>query len=205
MPVYVTCLMCGATIQRSPSNVRKYEYCSSACRRRGRASTPTLSTDGLTALLPLYGQHNAIVAHAVVDASDAAWAGQWRWGYHHGYAERVDLSGERPQTVALHRELLGLPRVSDGRQGDHINRNRLDDRRSNLRIVPKGKNPQNMGNRRGTSSQYRGVSWSSKMRKWLVQVNVNGRSKYFGVFDSEEAAAERARAVRREHMPYAID
>lgn len=204
MPVQRTCFLCGSAFTFPPSQNRK--YCSLRCSsQKFLVPEPILSPDGLTASIPLLSQRGDVRAHAIVDAADAAWAGQWRWSQHHGYAERGESIDGKLVVIALHRELLGLPRVSDGRQGDHINRNRLDDRRSNLRIVPKGKNPQNMGNKRGTSSQYRGVSWSAKMKKWLVQVNINGRSKYFGVFDSEEDAAKRAQEVRRLHMPYAVD
>jgi len=39
------------------------------------------------------------------------------------------------------------------------------------------------------TSPFRGVSWDSNTRKWRSQVNVDGKVKYLGRFDDEEAAA----------------
>lgn len=198
MPVHVTCLACGATVRKSPSRVLKRSFCSEPCRVQGRAPLPPIMQDDGSALIPLLARDDVtVVAHAVVDADDAAWAGQWVWRLHpHGYATR--------QGSDMHRELLGLS-ARDGMEGDHINRNRLDNRRANLRALPKGKNPQNMSSRAGASSPYRGVDWCKVMKKWRAQIRINGKATYLGCFATEEEAAKVALAARRLHMPYAVD
>lgn len=104
----------------------------------------------------------------------------------------------------LHRLLLGLAH-GDKREGDHRNRNRLDYRRQNLRIVSKGANGQNVSSSRGATSHYRGVSWVKAISKWMARVETNGKSMYLGVFANETEAAEVARVARKRLLPYATD
>jgi hypothetical protein len=104
----------------------------------------------------------------------------------------------------MHRLILGLP-VGDPRLGDHINRNRLDNRRSNLRIVDRAGNGQNVGSRAGSTSSFRGVSWDSRNRKWSAQCMLRQKLYHLGRYTSEIEAARAAAAFRAEHMPFAVE
>ena len=159
--------------------------------------------------IPLFARDGAIRAYAVIDAADADWVNQWSWRLtNKGYAARSVRIEGRPGSVRLHRALLGLTR-GDGMEGDHINRDRLDNRRSNLRALPKGLNAQNTGGWRHSSSQYRGVSWNKKDGKWTAQIRVGTRADSrlmnLGRFHSEIEAAECAQAARLRLMPYAVE
>jgi hypothetical protein len=39
-----------------------------------------------------------------------------------------------------------------------------------------------------TSSQYKGVTWHKRDRKWTAAIRVNGKRKYLGYFNTENAA-----------------
>lgn len=153
---------------------------------------------GYTAI-PLHDRHGEIKAFAVVDHGDAHLASK-RWSPHgDGYAVRYAAVNGRQTSILLHREILGL-RPGDGTQVDHINGNRLDCRRANLRIGTHSLNAQNVPLRGGTSS-YRGVCWhDGKSRAYAT---LNGRQHNLGRFEREEDAAEAARAFRAQHMPFA--
>jgi len=160
-----------------------------------------------TVLIPLRRRDGSIRAYAIVDAVDAEWVNQWRWSLHaHGYA----MSTQRGRKIPLHRALLGLS-TGDGLEGDHINRNKLDYRRVNLRAITKKGNSQNVPSRAGSASQYRGVSRSSSGRgkPWLVRVGIwTGAATYHhygGAFDDEAHAAAVARFMRAQLLPDAID
>lgn len=149
-------------------------------------------------LIPLRRRDGSVRAYAIVDAVDAEWVNQWRWHLStSGYAQR-GTNG-----YLMHRELLGLSR-GDGLEGDHINRNRLDNRRCNLRAVPKRSQQQNL-RAVGRTSKYRGVHWYTAKRKWRASIVVSGKHRHLGYFDSEEEAAEAARSARARLMPYAVD
>ena len=89
------------------------------------------------------------------------------------------------ESVLLHRLVLDAP---DGVDVDHINRNTLDNRRSNLRLASRSENNANRGLQKNNSSGFRGVRLS-KGRYWIAQIKVDGRQIYLGSFPSAFDAA----------------
>lgn len=103
----------------------------------------------------------------------------------------------------MNREILGL-KHGDKRQAEHKNRNRLDNRRLNLRVATNAQNAQNRsaaGNQ-GTTSRFRGVS-KHKDGKWLAQVYVDGKQNYLGLYQDEEEAGRVTAAARKRLMAFA--
>lgn len=155
-----------------------------------------------TVRIPLGGRGRTPRAFALVDERDAAALMADRWYLDHsGYAMRTVVIDGKQRTVFMHRVLLGLV-PGDGMQADHINRDRLDNRRANLRAVTPAENAQNFSSKGGTSP-YRNVAWHKGHRAWRVAVRVNGRQRFVGYFADELTAARAAEAFRREHMPFA--
>lgn len=148
--------------------------------------------------IPLRRHDGSVRAVALIDDVDASLA-SFRWCMVSGYAWRPTGNGG----AYLHRALLGLAN-GDSRQGDHIDRNRLDCRRSNLRILPPAANSQNVP-ARGGASRYRGVTWSKQKGKWKAGAKLGGRYHHIGHFDDEDQAGAAALAWRRENMPWATD
>jgi len=118
----------------------------------------------------------------------------------HGYAQ---LTGVRPTVVLLHRWLLGIVDAGRAVFGDHVNGDKLDNRRANLRVVTPA---EFSGNVRGrAASGYRGVYPTRSGSRWQARVKIEGRLLTLGTFDAPEAAAEVSRAWRLEHLPGYID
>ena len=115
-----------------------------------------------------------------------------------GYAHAAYRENGRLVTVYLHRLLMKPP---SGVLVDHINGNRLDNRRGNLRLVDAMGNSENQGGWRNSTSRFRGVCWDTRYRKW----HAYARGRTIGRFDSEQEAAAAARAVRLATMPAAVD
>jgi HNH endonuclease len=160
---------------------------------------------------------NQVVAHVLVDEDAYEAVSAFRWRLHpDGYATR---SGTRPpstergvyhasSTLLLHRELMA-DQLKPGLWIDHINRDRLDCRRANLRVIDPRVSPQNTSrsqrrNRAVRSSRHRGVSWHKNEEKWRATVGVNGRTVHLGYFNDEDEAAQVAAAYRRKHLPYSM-
>lgn len=73
---------------------------------------------------------------------------------------------------------------------DHKDGNQLNNQRFNLRLCTLSENQHNQRNfHQNTSSRYKGVHWNRARGKWHVQIGVNGKRLYLGLFSSEEAAA----------------
>ena len=161
--------------------------------------------DQSTVRIPLRAKDGSVRAYALIDAADAPFVNQWRWYLTAGYASRAEGTKRMKRTISLHREILGLV-PGDGFDGDHINRNRLDNRRLNLRRVTRAQGHQNLPahSTRGTSS-YRGVGWHQRLGKWRARVTINGKDHHIGWFTTEAEAAEAARNGRARLMPFAVD
>jgi hypothetical protein len=115
----------------------------------------------------------------------------------------------RQAKVYLAREVLGLV-SGDGTEADHINRDRLDNRRENLRVVTQGQNKQNRGAQRTycgepPTSAHRGVTWDARRGRWRAKVNVEGKTHHVGYFTDEGEAAAAASAFRRDRMPFSTE
>lgn len=73
---------------------------------------------------------------------------------------------------------------------DHINRNKLDNRITNLRVVTRSINCHNIAGR--SSSGFKGVSAASKGQRWEARIMINRKPIYLGLYATpEEAAAAR--------------
>ena len=72
---------------------------------------------------------------------------------------------------------------------DHIDNDPLNNQIENLREVTHYQNMMNQKSTKNTSSIYKGVSWRKQNRKWVVQIQFNGKKKYLGLFTNEIDAA----------------
>jgi hypothetical protein len=101
----------------------------------------------------------------------------------------------------IHRLLMGLPQKYDKETKiivDHINGNRLDCRKQNMRICHKEKNPINCKTYKSNTSGVKGVSWMKKLSKYQASICVNGKSIYLGVHsDINDAIAARKEAENK--------
>ena len=109
------------------------------------------------------------------------------WRHKKGYAcAKID-----GQQWKLHRWILEP--VPAGLQVDHIDRNKANNSRDNLRLVTPSGNNRNQGKKPGSTSIYRGVSWNKERHKWRVMCWLGTgearRNKTIGEFLDEKEAA----------------
>jgi len=114
----------------------------------------------------------------------------------HFYAERTFKKDGKWLCIQMHKQLLG-ELTTEGTLRDHKNRNSLDNRRENLRIVSNSVNTHNGILMRNNNSGYRGVSWHKKKNKWSAYIKVAGKQYYGGeyedIMDAVQARDELAR------------
>ena len=109
-----------------------------------------------------------------------------------GYVVRAIYAAGRKQVkLLMHRVITQAPK---GVQVDHINHDRLDNRRANLRLVTHSENQRNRSVRKDSSSGFIGVYFVARLNKWRAQIYVN-RTLNLGYFSTlEEAVAARKAA-----------
>ena len=116
------------------------------------------------------------------------------------YAASFYHQNNKKHRILIHRAIMNAPK---NLVVDHINRNTLDNRKSNLRLVTPAENCQNRGYKSNTtSSGYRGVSWHIKQKKYVAHVRLNGIRYNLGSFDNEKEAALVVQEWRMKNMPY---
>jgi hypothetical protein len=140
----------------------------------------------------------------VVDDADYEWLNRWTWQNNNGYAARSTSirtgSGKKTIRLFMHRVLTDAP---EGMTVDHINRDKLDNRRVNLRLASVAENQYNHSGC-GSFSGMRGVSLEKRGMRWEAHIKSDGRRIYLGYFHTAfEAALAYDRAARAFAGPFA--
>jgi hypothetical protein len=128
----------------------------------------------------------------LLDNEDFLRISKYTWELVCGYASRMQkLSSGKWKRIILHREVINAP---NGKEVDHIDRNKLNNQKSNLRLANRFINNRNFPLRCDNKSGYAGVCWNNERKGWTVYV---GR-KRIGIYkDKNEAIQERKKAVLR--------
>ena len=125
---------------------------------------------------------------AIVDDEDYEELSKHRWYWNNGYACRRN-GGNSSTTIVeyMHRRLL--PPLT-GKEIDHVNRNRLDNRRVNLRTCTRSQNMANKRHFKNNTLGYKGIFDLKQYRlRYYASLKVNGKQALIGGFDSPRTAA----------------
>ena len=136
--------------------------------------------------------------YTLVDDKDFEWLKKIDWRYSiNGYAFKSYYIGggrknTKVKTIYMHRLINDTPK---GIGTDHINRNKLDNRRSNLRTATQAQNLRNLSIRRDNTSGFSGVCWHKDSKKWWSRIQNKGKTISLGLFFSiYEAISARKQA-----------
>lgn len=126
---------------------------------------------------------------ALVDDNDYERVARFKWSFDGRYAQSW-IAGRQ---VRLHCFILvteqGEEVAEQGEEVDHIDGDKLNCQKFNLRPATRSTNMQNLPKRGGTS-RYKGVSKNNGSGKlWRAFIRINGRSRSLGYHDTEEDAA----------------
>lgn len=121
---------------------------------------------------------------ALVDETDFEWLSQYNWCYSNGSAVRR-MPKNNSLLLYMHREVLGLRK---GTFCDHINGDRLDNRRENLRSATHAQNMFNKRKYKTNKSGIKGVCWDKNRNKFVAQIGVGGKHINLGRFTKVEDA-----------------
>ncbi len=138
------------------------------------------------------------ICTAQIDLKDVYKVANHKWHKHsNGYVSGVDIKGKR---IYLHRYLLDLD-IGNPMTCDHIDGNRLNNRKENLRILSMVDNNQNKPSLGGTS-KYRGVYFETQTKKWRGACQLNKKTYHTLRYDNEEDAYQAIKQLREKMMKY---
>jgi|SRR6516164_8637231 len=121
---------------------------------------------------------------ALVDNEDYQRVRQYEWKYEsHGYA-RASINGKQ---IRMHQFIL------PSEEGiDHIDHNKLNNTKGNLRAAGKSANGLNRSNSDA------GISWRNQRKRYEVKIMLHKKSYHIGTFETIEGArAARSRARKK--------
>jgi hypothetical protein len=139
-----------------------------------------------------------------LDVEDVDLAKQYTWHLDiEGYASAggKTINGVRKNTYKLHREVMRL-KSNDGKVVDHINRERIDNRKSNLRLVSVQENAFNTSKSNKNKSGVVGVFYrerKGKKPKWIASINIEGKTRQIGHFDNMDDAIKARKEAEIKH------
>jgi len=117
-----------------------------------------------------------VKAIALADLKEIERIKQYRWCHlSNGYA----FTRSNGEVHYLHTFLMGKRK---GHYIDHINRNRLDNRKANLRFVTPSQSGMNKSLRSDSTSGITGVTWNKEVNKWEVRIYLSGIKHHLGKF-----------------------
>lgn len=117
----------------------------------------------------------------IIDEEDLEKIQNHSWYLNRGYVE-AKIKGK---TVSLHRYLTNPP---PNLVVDHLNGNKLDNRRENLQITTRQGNSWNRQRNKNNSTGFRGVSKLNT--SFYAQMKLDGKNYYLGRYENEKEAAE---------------
>ena len=103
------------------------------------------------------------------------------------------------KSVMLHRLLMD---VDSSMEVDHINHEKNDCRKSNLRMCQRSGNMRNRTRQSNNTAGFKGVT--KNRNKWLARIKVDGKHVYLGLYDTPELAHNAyVQAAKKHHGEYA--
>lgn len=148
----------------------------------------------------------ALVSLEDADLADFSWTAQ-RHSSGDYYAVRSPKVNGKFKKTYLHRVILEriLGRsLLKGEECDHIDLNKLDCRRCNLRLSTHTQNNRNKRKREVNKSGYIGVHWHKQIKRWVAYITVDRKRLHLGTFDTaEQAKVARDAAALKYHGEFA--
>lgn len=147
-----------------------------------------------------YPRTNKVCDYAMVSVEDVVMAKQIFWRKtEHGYAR-----GKNPKTgkdIFLHKHIT---KTTKNTIIDHINRNKLDCRRKNMRIADCQVNSLNRNPPRNSITGYKGVSFDVRSGKYKAYIKIDRKQINLGLFETSELANQ-VRTDFENKLMYCLD
>jgi hypothetical protein len=140
--------------------------------------------NGDTSEMIVYSVKCEPVGKVIIDTEDIELLRPYKW--YKNTAQYIQARVKDVGQVYLHRFIMGN---DNPLKIDHINRNRFDNRKANLRFCTDIQNSMNKRGNLNGSSIYKGVCWHKDTRKWLANIMIHNKTQHIGLYELEKDAA----------------
>lgn len=193
---WTRCEWCSSDFLVKQSHLERRKYCSVECSNQAsqikRDYIEPLSVPGAKWIQLGYNKF------ALVDEIDFKRLSNRLWSCHKGYAVSRGKDNDEVVFISMHRYILRLN--SRDPEVDHVNGDRLDNRKSNLRLATRALNAANRINRgSGSNSGYRGV-YKTKNNYFTSMITHEQQQIYLGTYNDIRFAAEAYDEAARDYF-----
>lgn len=152
--------------------------------------------EGKFTFLVTYNREGTISSKSYIDEDDITRVLTRKWYFRKG--DGYVASSSTDKSIFLHHFIIGNSDIVD-----HINRDRLDNRKENLRNVTFQQNILNSSLRKDNTSGTKGVRYDKRrLSPWYCSIHVNGKTIFGGYFKSKEEAVIKRKELENEyHLP----
>lgn len=131
---------------------------------------------------------------ALVDNEDFNLLKKRKWHLtYYGYA----ATNINRKSTLMHHLIVGKPPLT--LDTDHINRDKLDNQRHNLRFISRRDNMLNTGIRSTNKSGHKGVHWDKENKKWVASITKYGKYINLGRFTNIDGAVHARRQAEEDY------
>lgn len=143
----------------------------------------------------LTNNKGVVVGKAIIDKFDLKRVSKFTWYKNSSGYVFSNIAGY------LHRFILG---INNAKEGDHKDRNKLNNRRDNLRKCNDKENSRNVGLSKNNTTGAKGVYFRKRSRNYYVQIVVNCKTINLGTFSTVLTAAKvYNKACKKYHKEFA--
>ena len=148
------------------------------------------------ASMKLYNDKGMVSGITIFDAKFIDYIKPYKWFKinNHNYVSCHFLDENKiRKMMQLHRYLMYLSNnfnLDSSLDIDHIDGDPLNNLLSNLRTCTTSQNCRNSNRKKNSSSQYKGVNFFKRDKKWKAEIYVNGKNLFLGLFINEIDAAK---------------
>lgn len=129
-----------------------------------------------TVTFNMYNQKNVFTTSFIADLEDIEKLKYHKWRLNKdGYA----ITGQSAISRNASNVILGIDSRKTDLVIDHINGNRLDNRKCNLRIVTRQQNTLNRHQDSNSKSPTKGIYWNASRNRWESKITFNGITTHF--------------------------
>lgn len=195
--LYKKCMTCGKEFSSlrkdknkalSAKQFESYKTCSKECRYINKLKNTNVYEKDEVSDYALI-KHKGVEKKIRFDKKDIETINKYKWYIgSHGYAVTYDrISGKKDaKKILMHRLLMGK---AGHLVVDHINRDKLDNRKSNLRFLSQARNTFNKTPQRNNKTGFSGVNLH-KNGKYIVSIELDNKPVHLGYFCCMEDAVK---------------
>ena len=200
--VLTTCDYCGKTIRIEKADFdrcKKNHFCNADCWKKFLNQNQYILYNDYAELIIQNKQIGEI--RAKIDLEDVERCKKYTWNVWFDRKNSnklyvvtvITIAPKKTKTIMLHRFVMNY----DGEnQIDHQSTDRLDNRKTNLKVVTSQENMENLPLSPHNKSGYRGVCYNKQTKKWQAYATKNNKKYHAGYFETVEQAKEAAVALR---------